>query len=151
MQVPLHIQVTGQRCEALEVVGVLFHANRLHPLYGAVTLIAFNGVLAWAWWLCAPWIWARVYVELEVLEGRLPCQRTVPFRVLPYAFGSSVDNAVIALPGAGGLTDEVQFCTTLNSSVAWLWALLLTRLLVNMSLVVQVSLKIIVAGIPCQS
>jgi len=69
MQDPLDIQVTGQRCEAIEPFGVLCHAYCLHPLDGAVAFIAYYSVLAWARWLTALWLGARVYVELEVLKA----------------------------------------------------------------------------------
>jgi len=151
MQEPLHIQVTGQRCDAIEVLWVFLHANCPHPLNGAVARITYCNILAWARWLIALWLWACVYVELEVLKARLIRKIAVPFGMLLYASGSSIHDAVIALPRAGSFTDKVHFCVTFSCSVARLWALLLARFIIDMILIVQESLKIIITGIPCQS
>jgi hypothetical protein len=90
-------------------------------------------------------------VELEVLKARLAREIAVPFGMLLNASGSSIHDAVIALPRAGGFTDEVHFRTTFNRSVARLWALHLACFIIDMGLVVQESLELIVSGIPCQS
>lgn len=74
-------------------------------------------------------------------------ERAVPFGVLPYASGSSIHDAVVAFPRAGGFTDKVQLRATFSCSVARRWA----RSGIDVGLVVQESLEIIVAGIPRQS
>merc|ERR1719210_3019721 len=136
MQEPLYIQVTGQRCDTHKVFGVLFHTNCLHPLNGTVARITHYSILAWAWWLIALWLWSCVYVELEVLKARLAREIAVPFGMLFYASGSSIHDAVIALPRAGSFTNKVHLCTTFSRSVARLWALLLARCVIDMGLVV---------------
>mmetsp|Transcript_39484 Transcript_39484/g.91673 ORF Transcript_39484/g.91673 Transcript_39484/m.91673 type:complete len:334 (-) Transcript_39484:326-1327(-) len=97
MEMCLELLERGSAIETLKGLRVLFDPFGHSPLHTPVALVAFDYHLAWTRQMVALGMVVSVEVELELLEGGVSPEASIPFGVVGNALGGAPQHALEAL------------------------------------------------------